>query len=242
MPDTAIWAEQLKILIDLQKVDARIYGFERDLGAIPRERKGLEASFEARKAELKKSEQALKELQLLQKSRENDLLTKETNVKKYQSQQSQVKTNKEYSALTHEINGLKADCAVFEDEILKLMDQIENHKKTVENDRKKTADEERDFKSRIAELDAKTKDLEGQIAKLKEERGAYLPRANRELLGQYEKILKKREGSALAELTKESCGGCHMTIRPQNLNEVRLREKMINCETCGRILYDAASS
>ncbi len=232
------WAEQLKALLELQKVDGEIYRLEKEASEKPKEKKALEEAFEARKAGLKDSEKALKDLQLKQKERETELGTKETNIKKYQTQQAQVKTNKEYSALTHEINGLKADCAVFEDEILKLMDQIELQKKAIEADRQKIVEEEKAHKAGLAKLQAEEEALGARLAALGAERTRFVPQADKILLRQYEKILKKRDGVALVALVRESCGGCHMSQRPQTMNEIRIGEKMIECESCGRILYE----
>ncbi len=234
------WPEQLKVLLELQKLDGTIYRLELEGAAKPKEKKALEDAFEAGKSRLKDSEKALKDLQLKQKDRENDLATKEANIKKYQSQQSQVKTNKEYSALTQEINGLKADCSVFEEDILKLMDQIELQKKTVEHERQAVAAEEKVHKGRLTELQSREDAIRAEAAKLIAERQQYLPQVEKALLRDYERILKKRDGAAITELIAESCGGCHMNQRPQGVNEIRMGEKMVTCEACGRILYEPA--
>lgn len=233
------WDEQLKVLIELQKIDTQLFHLDKELAEKPKEKKAMEAAFDSRRNALKASEQTLKDLQLRQKERETELLTKEANIQKYQSQQTQVKTNKEYSALTHEINGLKADCSVFEEEILKLMDQIENQKKAVEADKKLTQEEEKKLKADLAVIDARADALKIQIAGLTADRAKYLPDVEKNLLAQYDRMVKKLEGVALAPLLGETCSGCHMTNTYQTINEIRLKEKMLNCETCGRILYEA---
>lgn len=236
----AAWVEQLKALLDLQKIDSRVYLLERELDGKPREKKALEDAFTARQNFAKASEQKLKELQMAQKERENELLTKETNIKKYQTQQTQVKTNKEYSSLTREIGGLKADCELFEEEILKLMDEIEQRKKVVEDDRRRLAEEEKKFKAEAVKCDARAEAIRAETATLTTERRVFLPLVEKALVAQYEKILKKREGTAVVPVVNESCGGCHMTMTPQTVNEIRIGEKMIVCESCGRILYENA--
>lgn len=235
------WSEQLKVLLELQKIDGAVYRLEKEASEKPKERKSLEDAFESAKSRLKDSEKTLKDLQIKQKERENELLSKETNIKKYQTQQSQVKTNKEYSALTQEISGLKADCSVFEEEILKVMDQIESQKKAVEADRKTIAADEKVHKERLAELAAREDAVRAEVVKLNTDRQAYIPQVDKTLLREYERILKKREGVAITEIVGESCGGCHMSIRAQSVNEIRIGEKMVECEACGRIVYEPAS-
>ncbi len=235
----AIWSEQLSTLLDLQKVDSRLFVLEKQLAEKPAEKKSLESAWEAHKNEMKASENALKALQMKQKERENDLATKEASIKKYQGQQSQVKTNQEYAALTKEINGVKADCSMFEEDILKLMDEIEAQKKIVDADRQKMAGEEKEHKAKLAAIDSSAEDIKKEIASLTAERSKYLPGVDKTFLPQYERILKKKEGIAIVPLSGESCSGCHMSVRKQTVAEIRSKEKMIACEVCGRILYDA---
>jgi len=234
-----VWSEQLSALLDLQKIDSRIFVLERELAEKPAQKRDLETVFEAKKSQMKASENALKAMQMKQKDRENDLASKETNIKKYMAQQSLVKTNQEYSALTKEINGQKADCSIFEEDILKLMDEIEQQKSIVEADRQKVAGIEKECKAQLATIDARCDAIKTEIAGLQAERAKFVPAVEKTLLPQYERILKKKDGVALVPLSGESCSGCHMSVRAQTVTEIRMKDKMIACEVCGRILYDA---
>jgi len=236
----ATWKEQLSVFLELQKIDFRIFSLEKELAKVPEEKKSHEASFQDKKKSLQTSEEELKNLQMRLKERENELQTKEENIKKYESQQMQVKTNKEYSALTHEINGLKADCSVFEDEILKLMDEIEGQQKSVAQDRADIGEEEKVFHSQMSAMDKKLEEGKKEIAQLNKGRAGYISNVEKGTLGVYDKILKKRDGLAVTLLRGHSCGGCNTFLTPQTVNEILAGEKMINCETCGRILYQEA--
>jgi hypothetical protein len=237
----APWPDQLRALLELQKIDGRIFVLEREKAAKPAERSALQRQFESKQAGLKAAEQAQKDLQVKQKEKETELLTKESNVKKYQAQQMQVKTNKEYAALTHEIGVLKADCGLYEDEILRLMDQIEGQKKAIESERRLLGEEEKKHKAALAAIDARLAEIEAELGGLREGRSKFVPSVEKPLLSQYEKILKKREGVAVAALAGESCGGCNTRITPQTVEELRQGEKMLTCESCGRILYETGA-
>ena len=63
------------------------------------------------------------------------------------------------------------------------------------------------------------------------------PNIDARLLSQYERILKSREGLALVPVMNNACGGCHMGLPPQVVNETQQHEKWIVCESCARILY-----
>ena len=64
-----------------------------------------------------------------------------------------------------------------------------------------------------------------------------MPNVEARLLKQYERILKGLEGLALVPVVHNSCGGCHMELPPQVVNETQLHDKWIVCESCARILY-----
>ena len=117
--------EQIKILVELQKIDAEIYFLKKELGTHPALKQKIEADFEKKKVHLKAAEDELKAVQLKQKQKEGDLQAKEEKIKKLQGQLYQLKTNKEYSVMEMEIKGLKADNSVLEEEILKLLDVVD---------------------------------------------------------------------------------------------------------------------
>jgi len=84
---------------------------------------------------------------------------------------------------------------------------------------------------------AQEKTLQGSLADLKKQREefvAQLPPALGEL---YNRIALKKQGLALAVVSGEVCAACQMKLRPQLINEIRLGEQIIVCESCSRILY-----
>ena len=58
-----------------------------------------------------------------------------------------------------------------------------------------------------------------------------------EMASLYERIVVKKNGIAFVPILGEVCGACHVKLRPQVLNEVALKEKVVICESCSRILY-----
>jgi uncharacterized protein len=235
------WKDQLENLQKLQEIDAKKYQFAMELSEIPTLRQSQTSHLKAAQEALKEKEDTWKSLQLKLKESENELETKEGSIKKYEGQQMQVKTNKEYSALTKEINGLKADCSIFEDAILKLMDQIEAQKKSVDVARGEVKKEEVSVKADEALLKEKSKVIKAEIAKLDQDRKVYLPDLERQVIQGYEKTLRQRGGVALAVLQDQSCGGCNTIITPQTINEIILKEKMVVCEGCSRIIHQVSS-
>ncbi|MBI4432155.1 MAG: hypothetical protein HY592_01565 [Candidatus Omnitrophica bacterium] len=236
MPTTTL-TEQIKILVELQKIDGEAYRLKKERDAQPSLQKELEGGFEKKKKGLKAAEEELKTAQLRQKEREIELQTKEDKTKKLQGQLYQLKSNKEYSAMEFEIKGLKADQSVLEEEILKILDTVEEVRGRVAREKESLAQEEKKFKTELDELTKKTQELTAEIAASDEKRKSYTPNIDPKLLSQYEKILKGREGIAIVPVMGNACGGCHLGLPPQTVHEIRLQEKLMVCESCARILY-----
>lgn len=231
--------DQIKVLVDLQKIDAKIYEIRRSLDAFPARKKTIETQLAAAKARFAAAEENTKKLQVRQKELENDALTKENQAKKYLQQQSSVKTNQEYSALTKEIQNANADRSIIEDQILKLMEEVEAQKKYIADEKGVLAESETKVKQELETIARETASINAQIEALNAERKQYLPSVDAEVLAQYGRILIKRDGVALAELRVESCGGCGLSFPPQTVNEIKMKESMIFCESCSRIIYEA---
>lgn len=234
---TATINEQIKILAELQKIDVQIYGLKKELEAHPAIQKKADEDFERKKSSLKAAEAKLKDAQVRQKEKENDLLSKEEKIKKLQSQLYQLKTNKEYSAMELEIKGLKADNSLLEEEILKMFDAVEGAKAEVAAEKAKLSSEETKHKEASDVLKKEEERIRAAVAEFDEKRKSYLPNIEPKLLSQYEKLLKSREGLALAPVKNNSCGGCHLGLPPQVINEIQMHDKLIVCESCARILY-----
>lgn len=230
-------ADQIKSLAELQKLDSQIHRMNVELETFPAEKKKLDENFEKRKAGLKAAEEALKGLQVQQKSKETDLLQREEKIAKFKGQLYTLKSNKEYQAMELEIKGAQADKSLLEEEILKSFDAVEEGKAKVAKEKEALATLEKEHKAALAALEKQTADLTAQAAALNEKRKEFLPGVTPVLLGQYERVLKKRDGLGLVPVVHHACGGCHVELPPQTVNEVQIGEKLITCESCARILY-----
>ena len=118
-------ADQLDLLKQLQTIDGDLFRLRRQQQEKPRELEQVNARFAAAQERVKTAEERLRALQLSQKEKELELQTREANVKKLQGQLFQVKTNKEYTAMQHEIDSLRADNSLLEETILHTMDAID---------------------------------------------------------------------------------------------------------------------
>lgn len=229
--------EHINTLIKLQEIDGEIYRLKDEKSSKPAEKEALKEGFAQKEKTLKDKGEELKSAQLKRKEREMEMETKEKEIKKYQTQLLQVKTNKEYLSLQKEIAGLKADNAVLEDDILQWMEKIDRIKTETTEEKEKLALEEKKLKEETGKIDQEIKAIEEKLSSLEKERTQVSSNVEKSLLSRYERILKAKEGLALVALSGESCGGCHRVLPPQIINEVRMKDKIVTCEFCARLLY-----
>ena len=237
MPEIVNIKEQIRTLIQLQEFDAEIFALTRKKEQLPIEIMNLEKAFEDKKATLQSLEEKAKTLALKRKEKEMDLASKEENIKKLTTQLATLKTNKEYQVMLAQIAGLRTDNSVLEEEILKVMEEQDARKEEITKEKARLAEEEKMFQEEKKKVEAKIKEIEFSIHDLTAKRGHLLGGVEKRILLIYERILKAREGLALVRVKDFSCQGCHMSVTPQVVNEIKMQDKLIVCESCARILY-----
>lgn len=229
--------ETLDILRKAQEADREIYKIRQEIASIPGALEDLNEAYASEKKAMSSLEARSKEVQLRQKQKEGELAEKENLVRKYDSQLTQVKTNKEYTALKHEMEVLKADGSLIEDQILVIFDEIEKIQIEVRAERERLARVEKETEEKKKHLAAREAELKNALAAFTSERQERVQQLDPESRTLYDRIVEKKEGLALVPVLGEICGACRITIRPQLLNEVNLKESLIVCENCSRILY-----
>ena len=236
VPEVSI-RDQIKKLVELQSIDVEIYNLRRDLKEKPNLVAQLKEKFEDKKADLKKFEDKLKALLLDRKAKELDLQGKESEITKNNTQLSQVKTNKEYQAKLNEIEHLKADKSIIEEKILILFDEGDTVNAAIDQEKKIVLEQEKDFFSQKKIVEETIQVIEKKLTILETQRRTITPDINPAHLSRYERILENKDGLALVPVKAHACGGCFMNVPEQVINEIKMRDRFVDCEMCARILY-----
>ena len=163
--------------------------------------------------------------------------TKENNVKKFQFQLFQVKTNKEYSALEKEIEGLKADNSLLEEEIIHLLDSLDSWTAVAAGEKKKFDEESKRIEGEKEKTKQELEQTKQQLKELETTRQTIAQQVDPLILPRYERVLKLRNGAAMVRIKDGSCQGCFMNLPPQVIHLVHAAEEWVVCEQCARILY-----
>lgn len=229
--------EQVKLLVELQALDTHIFKLEDELTAIPVQIKKGEEELKDKTNGMKRLEDSAKALQLKRKDKEGELEAKEAMIKKYQTQLYQVKTNKEYTALQEEIGRVRADSSLIEEEIIKLLDDVDNENKRAAAEKELLKREEAALNDEKERLNKDAERIKSELENLKTERAALTGKVDKDILKKYERIIKSKDRLAVVPVAGESCQGCFRILPPQVINEIKMNSQLVFCENCARILY-----
>ncbi|MCG6926437.1 MAG: C4-type zinc ribbon domain-containing protein [Acidobacteria bacterium] len=226
----------LEKLISLHHAEVEIKRLDAESAEVPRLREALEARVAGDRARLDAAREALEASQGVRRENETAVQDLEAKRSKYKGQLMDVKTNKEYTAMLHEIEAVERDIRSREDVILEEMERAEALAADVEREEEAFRSVEEAARGEAAELDARGARLEDEQRRMRAERekvAATIPEAPR---GLYERVATLR-GTGMAEARDGVCQACHVKMRPQPWVELRQNEQLVQCEACSRILY-----
>jgi predicted nucleic acid-binding Zn-ribbon protein len=229
----------LQKLLELQKVDVRLNEVRAKLAAIPKKLADADARAASAKAELDQSKAAQLTSFKERKKYELDVEQWKERVRKYRDQTAQVKSNEAYKALQHEVQMAESEIANAEDRLLEQMVSGEEYDRRIKAAERSLKEVEEVVRAQRSKVEAEKASAEKDLAELTAERAAAVAEIPENLLDHYDRIVRKHNGIALAEVRDEKCGACGMRVRPHVFQEMRRlnSEEMFHCETCTRIIY-----
>lgn len=232
---------KLKALWNLQSIHTQIDKIRQVRGELPIEVADLEDEIAGLETRLEKIRGELDEFEDSIVKRKNMIKDAQAAIKKYEGQLNEVKNNREYDAITKEIEIQGLEIQVCEKRIKEYEFEIKKKNEVYE-------ETEKNLEYNKSELEVKKKELETITSETQKEEDALLKKVktaekkNEErLLKVYNKLRSSfRNGLAVVSIERESCSGCHNKIPPQLQAEIRQRKKIIICEHCGRVIVDEA--
>ena len=225
----------LKILIELQEIDRQLFEIDEKKGSLPQQVEKLESQAASVKTELETIRLTLEENQKELLTIKGSLMDAEGKVKKYQDQLYLVNTNREYDALTNEIETVKAEMAEGEARQLLLETEIEKLEETIATSEEQSTAFVEKLDANRDELKEKSDLTDAREEELKAERIELIKNVGQRYLRKYDRILKARK-RAVVPIVRGSCTGCHKQLNPQTIYEIQQMDAFIECENCGRIL------
>ena len=229
--------EKILALYELQKIDSKIDEINKVKGELPLEVQDLEDEMAGMKTRIEHINAEIEELNTLSKQRKREVDQAKIMIGNYKEQQNNVRNNREFDAITKEIEYQELEIELAEKRLKEYAAGVKVKKAQLE-------EAEALSKERTADLGAKKAELEGieaetapLVAEYSVQADGVKEKIDERLLAAYERIRRNvRNGLAVVTVKRDACGGCFNRIPPQRQVDIRQGKKIIICEYCGRML------
>jgi len=229
-------------LIRLQQLESSADEARRKIADRPQRMQELDDRLAAARALVEQAKAGLADAQNRRRADEKEVSSVQTRLAKYKDQLLEVKTNREYQAMLHEIETAQNDIKGREDKILDAMmegDQLAADLKKAEAEFKVV---EKEVAAARQAVEQELTALQRELDKTAEARAKLVADIDRRVLATFETVARNRKGLGIAEAKNGLCTICHVRLRPQVFNDLRRNEAIIQCESCQRILYFAGEN
>ena len=223
-------------LIDLQAADNEIKRVEGALNDVPRRQAELDSELTRESERLNTAREKLDVAQKRRRSNEGALQDLEGRRSKYRGQLTEVKTNREYQAMLHEIESVEREIRTIEDQILEDMEASESLSAEVKREQLLLSEAEKRHAQAARELEAHAQALQKERQRWTDERAGLVASLPTDLSELYQRVARLR-GAGVAEARDGTCQQCRMVLRPQMYVELKHNDQIVQCPSCSRVLY-----
>lgn len=227
---------KLRHLYTLQQIDNQLDELEELKGDLPRIVRDLEEKQSNLQNRVGELETTMRSSFSGRDNADSEIISLKEKMTKYKTQQFEVKTNREYDALTREIDYAANMVVKLEKDMEFLETRATIARNDIESAKKELEELEVELKEKRAELAEVSKTTEDEERKYQHDREKIVVRISKEDLAVYDRIRKAKKGKAVVPVRRGACGGCFNKVPPQKLLELRQHKYVYTCERCGRIL------
>lgn len=228
--------EALLRLYELQKIDTELDELVASRGELPYRVAEMRDELAAREADLTDMKARVTEIELEQKKLEGEVQDFEVKLERYKSQQFDVKTTREYDAISFQIEDAQHRINRNLDTLSRMAIELENLRADIEGfggELEQVRVEFAENEKMLNELLAETAEEEKRLTA---ERARVFPAVPDNFISMYERIRPAKDGIAVVAVREGACGGCYHTLPRQLVLEMKKSEKHTVCESCGRII------
>jgi predicted nucleic acid-binding Zn-ribbon protein len=226
----------LEKLVELQRVDLELARLNAQLATIPKTVARIDAQLASARKRVDDARGAIKAGEASKREYELEIQSLNEKILKFRGQSSSIKNNEQYKALLSEIAHAEGEIAGCEEKVLEVMLKADGLQSQL-------ADAEAALKAESADVDRQKIEAEkageadqAAATKAKTKSLSLRKGVDETLLATYDRILRSR-GYAVAEVLEHRCTACQVMLRPQVLSNIRAAQEVVQCDSCGRMLY-----
>jgi len=227
----------LEKLLVLQDRDRKLRQLLQETRDIPARKQLIESRLKANRDAHHLAQEELKKNLTQIKAVELEIETVKETIKKYRVQQGQIKSNDQYRALEREIREQMGRVRELEEREIVLMEQSETLKKIVSERDADLKTEEGAVQGDTKILDERLANIQAEVEEARKNREAMTEGIDESWLSRYTRIFNNKGDFALVPVENGTCGGCHMKVPPQLVQDAKRGDAMVSCSYCGRLLY-----
>jgi len=229
--------EDIARLIELQKIDLEILRLEKSMAEIPENLKKARKENELLKEKLSILESVIEEKEKQKKLFEEELQEEQKRLKQTQARFMNLKGSRDYQILLREIEEMKKIIRQKEDELLKLMEELEKLQKDKEALLEEFNRVQKILEDETRQFEEFCKVTNQEKERLLQRREEIAKKISPAILRKYELLREKKGGIGIAAVDKGVCEGCFMAVPPQLYNELQKDNRFYECPHCKRIIY-----
>lgn len=233
-------ADKLVTLLELQEIDSRLDQLKKLRGDLPEEVSDLEDEVVGFETRIKKYDAEIEGYNAdiehhIQNKKEAEKL-----ILKYKDQQMNVRNNREFDAISKELELQELEIQLSDKRIREAEFKITQKQGDIA--------QTNDMKGkRVGILEQKKTELDKLVNESQEEEDKLIRQSEKQAKKVDERLLKAyhrirsgaKNGLAVVAVDRGACGGCFNVVPPQRQADIMEKQKIIICEHCGRILADA---
>jgi len=236
----------LKSIVALHKTQVELVGAQERLAGIPDWMQELHEEHSRRQAEIDTVAARRDEAEHARRTAEAALADAQEKAKKYQSQISQVSTQREYTALLKEIDTVKAQIAEHEKGVLEAIEQHDQAEKDLGGLRDAFRELDERYQGELAKWESEKPAVARKVEELSREVEELRSQVARPTLSFFDRVCDRYGTQALARVVKIQargtnamwhCEACSFNVRPQVVVEIRNGGSVTACDSCKRILF-----
>lgn len=227
-------------LLVVQDRDRRLLELQKRIAAVPNDEARARDRLASDETAVADAKSALQRNGVETNKLEIDIETRRTTISRLKHQQFETRKNEEFRALAHEIERYEGEIDNLETRQLELMEQGDALRSTLEQAEAALAKSRSVVDEDLVELAARRRNLETELEQTRRLRDEAASAVDAELLDLYDRLMKNKNGLAVAQVQAGQCGGCHVRLIPTTLIKVQSANEVVQCENCGRILYGEA--
>ncbi len=228
---------EVRALLILQDRDRRLLALTKDLEKLPQDETRAKAKLANQEAAVARAHDAVMACELRMKRLELDVGTRRTTIQRLKLQQFETRKNEEYQAIGHEISRYEKDVDNLETRELELMEEMDQVRAAMKSAQALMAHDRTLVEEDLALISQRHQRLTAERSEVSAARDLLAGQVADSLLPLYQRLMKSKDGLAVAPMQEGKCGGCHMKLIASTVVATQAAKEIARCEDCGRILY-----